>query len=113
VLLTGGPGSGKNAMCKKVLFRFPKAVHISMSEVLSKDSAAAKSLEAGDLVAPDVALNAALSALKEAKDAEVILLDGYPRTAQQVNDFNTSVSIGSLQNTSIFQSTFLIYRLVV
>ena len=49
-------------------------------------------VQEGNMAPEDVTINILVNKLKEHADAKVILLDGYPRTREQVEDLNKYVS---------------------
>ena len=100
---SGGPGSGRFAQCERLAKANAGFVHVSMgdeirSEILKSKKAPGKwrsvatLVQEGNMAPEDVTVNILVNKLKECADAKVILLDGYPRTREQVEDLNKHVS---------------------
>lgn len=101
-LIMGGPGSGKLTQSQKLLEKNPGWVHLSMgdllrAEVAKKGSAGAKWGMIGDLVsqgemAPeDVTAELLLTHIKKHPDAKGFIIEGYPRTASQLEEFEKEI----------------------
>ena len=100
---SGGPGSGRYAHCQRLASSHPGFAHVSMgdetrSEIMKGQKAEGKwrtvatLVQEGNMAPEDVTINILVNKLKEHADAKVILLDGYPRTREQVEDLNKYVS---------------------
>ncbi|XP_033731674.1 adenylate kinase isoenzyme 5-like isoform X3 [Pecten maximus] len=101
-LIVGGPGSGKLTQVKLLQKSYPGWVHLSMgdllrSQIADKGSAEDKWEMIGDLVnrgemAPeDITGDLILSSLKCHPKAEGFILEGYPRTVNQIKQFEKIV----------------------
>lgn len=101
-LIVGGPGSGKLTQVKLLQKSYPGWVHLSMgdllrSQIADKGSAEDKWDMIGDLVnrgemAPeDITADLIRSSLKCHPKAEGFILEGYPRTINQIKEFDNIV----------------------
>ena len=95
---TGGPGSGKKEVAKKIAAQY-KLVHLSAGELLrsfseleaqeSKD--VAKLILAGSLVPQEVILKVMQDEVKKNSEADGFVVDGFPRTVEQAESFVSEV----------------------
>lgn len=101
-LIMGGPGSGKLTQAQKLLEKNPGWVHLSMgdllkTEVAKKGSVGAKWGMIGDLVsqgemAPEeVTAELMLTHVKKHPDAKGFIIEGYPRTSTQLEEFEKEI----------------------
>ncbi|XP_060070278.1 adenylate kinase isoenzyme 5-like isoform X2 [Ylistrum balloti] len=101
-LIIGGPGSGKLTQVKLLQQTYPGWVHLSMGDLLraqitEKGSAEDKWDMIGDLVnrgemAPEeITADLLLTSLKSHPKAEGFILEGYPRTINQLKQFDKIV----------------------
>nr|XP_022325280.1 adenylate kinase isoenzyme 5-like isoform X1 [Crassostrea virginica] len=101
-LIMGGPGSGKLTQSRKLLAKNPGWVHLSMgdllkSEIANKGTAGAKWGMIGDLVsqgemAPeDVTAELLLRNMKMHPDAKGFIIEGYPRSSSQLEEFEKEI----------------------
>ncbi|XP_062593112.1 adenylate kinase isoenzyme 5-like [Saccostrea cucullata] len=101
-LIMGGPGSGKLTQSRKLLEKNPGWVHLSMGDLLKteisqKGTAGAKWGMIGDLVsqgemAPeDVTAELILTNIKKHPDAKGFIIEGYPRSSSQLEEFEKEI----------------------
>ncbi|XP_048773176.2 adenylate kinase isoenzyme 5-like [Ostrea edulis] len=101
-LIMGGPGSGKLTQSKKLLAKNPGWVHLSMGDILkaeiaNKGTAGDKWGMIGDLVsqgemAPeDVTAELMLTNMKKHPEAKGFIIEGYPRTSTQLEEFEKEI----------------------
>ncbi|CAH1785749.1 unnamed protein product, partial [Owenia fusiformis] len=102
VFVIGGPGSGKGSQCKMLVHRYPGWVHLSIGDLLrrnimQKGSADDKwgmvgdLLQKGEMAPEDIAIQLVTDSLKQYKDAKGFIIEGYPRTMQQAEEYNKKV----------------------
>lgn len=108
LIITGPPYSGKGTQCKKLKdilnfkhistgdrCRFEKRIGSKVGKVLSKFE------EKGNLV-PDVIMKDLINQILDENSNEVgIILDGYPRTIMQVDDFLELVSVKHIEVNTV------------
>ncbi len=82
-MLYGAPTSGKGTICKK----FPVENVISMGSLLRRDALVSGS----EMVSSDIVNQILAKELFEKKDLGYVILDGYPRTIDQI-DYIKSIS---------------------
>ncbi|EED90331.1 predicted protein, partial [Thalassiosira pseudonana CCMP1335] len=93
VLVVGGPGSGKGALCER-LEKECGAVHLSCGEMLREEVEArtplgievAEIMERGELVSSAV-VTALMRRRMRQHPGRRILLDGFPRSLENARDF--------------------------
>jgi len=120
LIITGPPYSGKGTQCK-ILNSELNFNHISTGDRcrLEKENQTgigklmAEYEEKGDLVPDDLMKKLFSNILDENKDNKGIILDGYPRTEDQVNDLVELVElknmkIGGILNIDVPKSELLI-----
>ena len=113
LLIMGGPGAGKGTMSEKILKKY-NVQHISTGDIFRNEMAnqtelgkLAKSyIDQGLLVPDDVTNQMVKSYLEKADLGNGYLLDGYPRTIDQVKAFDemtkgTSLAIDRVLSLSI------------
>ena len=94
IVLLGAPGSGKGTQAK-MLMAERNVPHISTGDMLREAVAAGTQfghkartiMDAGDLVSDDVMLGIISERLAQADAGDGFILDGFPRTRQQAEDF--------------------------
>ena len=94
IVLLGAPGSGKGTQAK-MLMAERNVPHISTGDMLREAVAAGTRfgqkartiMDAGDLVSDDVMLGIISERLAQADAGDGFILDGFPRTRQQAEDF--------------------------
>lgn len=87
VWLNGAPGSGKGANTPFILQSRSLSRSITMSDLLETLPALKARIDAGDLLPDSLVCDALLDAIfnPEAADGAGVLIDGFPRTATQVD----------------------------
>lgn len=113
ILLIGAPGSGKTTDGKLIAKNHANEItSYSMGELITKEiksgSATGKIeaafVEHGDLVPTAMVVDAVLDAIKAAP-TDIVLIDGFPRKAKQLNEFCDVVfnSKGALQVIAVVE----------
>lgn len=111
ILVVGGPGVGKGTQCAKAAAK-PGIAHVSVGELLRQEQM--KPLSAfGDFISQSIAAKVPVPSILAIKllnrelsrllGKQVILLDGFPRSEEQLNAFEQQV-----QTAPISQRIFLI-----
>jgi adenylate kinase len=97
IVVTGPPGAGKGSQCSAL--RRDDVVHLSTGDAL-RDAvrrgtptgrAARELMERGDLVPDDIVNQVVFEALDRLDARHTVLLDGFPRTCDQVADLHRAV----------------------
>ncbi|XP_041368215.1 adenylate kinase isoenzyme 5-like isoform X2 [Gigantopelta aegis] len=102
IFIAGGPGSGKGTQCKKIAARYPGIVHLSMGDILrSKISTSGTAddkwtmishlLQDGEMAPKDVTIELLIEHLRKNADAKAFIVEGFPRDATQVQEFNKHI----------------------
>jgi UMP-CMP kinase len=102
LFVLGGPGAGKGTQCTKVVENFPKWAHISAGDCLraerknpeSKDGALINSLiKEGKIVPTAITVKLLMNAIdaETKKGKTCFLIDGYPRSIENVNGWTENV----------------------
>ena len=94
IVLLGAPGSGKGTQAKMLMVEW-NVPHISTGDMLREAVAAGTRfgqrartiMDAGDLVSDDIMLGVISERLAQADAGDGFILDGFPRTRQQAEDF--------------------------
>ena len=97
IFILGGPGSGKGTQCALLKENIP-LLHVSSGDVLRAEVASGSELgkkidadiKEGRLVDQAVVLQLIRKAI-EASPHEIVLLDGFPRSASQLEEFEREV----------------------
>jgi len=84
IIIMGPTGAGKSTQAEHLLKRHPGWVHLSSGYLLRRDPAMAKALADGSLAPDDVVDRIVNEAFKANRDAPMIILDGFPRTVEQI-----------------------------
>lgn len=95
-LIIGAPGSGKTTDASLIAQNHTSIAHYSTGELLRSEAASGSELgkkiatiiNAGEIVPVSIALDAIISVIKNAKE-ETILIDGYPRSEEQMIGLDT------------------------
>ena len=98
IVLLGAPGAGKGTQCKRIVAKYG-LVHLSSGDILRQERAAGSELgkkaqrymDSGALVPDEIIVKMMVSAIREAPKADFVL-DGFPRTANQVSEFDKSLA---------------------
>lgn len=102
MFVMGGPGSGRGTQCKKLVERYPDFVHLSMGDILraemfKKGDSDAKwgvvntLVKEGNMAPEDMAVDLVIENIKKHTSAKAIILEGYPRTQKQMEEFNQKI----------------------
>lgn len=120
IFVAGGPGSGKGTVCTRVAAALPQVIrHVSCGDLLRDE--VARNTELGRHIAALIASGALVSAsvvlaLLDARLAQsashVVLLDGFPRSADNVTDFYASFGAPSAMWVFDCPETVMVQRIV-
>ena len=102
IAFIGGPGSGKGTQCDKIISLNPSIyVHLSTGDLFRKivsekvhpqweiiDSL----MKTGNLVTREISNEVLKDGLLKIEDNKIVLLDGFPRTMENVNDWFSEMS---------------------
>ncbi|ESO98838.1 hypothetical protein LOTGIDRAFT_113866 [Lottia gigantea] len=102
VFFAGGPGSGKGTQCKKLVARYPDFVHLSMGDILrteitthgtvdAKWDMISTLLQKGEMAPREMTIDLLLNAMKEHKDAQGFIIEGFPRDVLQLEEYFTHI----------------------
>jgi adenylate kinase len=100
VIMLGGPGSGRGQQSLRLADRYVGWVHIHVGELLRHElsttlearwSAIDGLVKDGNLAPDDVVLEVIKKHIEVNRFARGILINGYPRTMKQVNDYDTYI----------------------
>jgi adenylate kinase len=84
IIVLGPTGSGKTTQAADLVARHPGWVHLSSGELLRRDPVMAKHLESGALASNEEVDRVVGEALEQHREAPMIVLDGFPRTVEQL-----------------------------
>jgi adenylate kinase len=84
IIISGPTGAGKSTQAEHLVARHNGWVHLSSGYLLRRDPAMAKALADGKLAADDEVDRIVNDALKANREAPMIVLDGFPRTVEQI-----------------------------
>ncbi|KAL7747625.1 hypothetical protein RI367_007066 [Sorochytrium milnesiophthora] len=98
VLVLGGPGSGKGTQCANIVSKLG-FVHLSCGDLLRAEVAQgtplgvqiANIMKEGQMVSMDITRRLLLNAMSANTRAKGFLIDGYPRTVVQAQDFLATI----------------------
>lgn len=107
IVLFGPPGAGKGTQSKNIVEEFD-LIHLSTGDLLRSEIKAGTSLgkeakslmDEGKLVPDDVVVGMISNKLRDNKDAEGFIFDGFPRTQEQAKSLDDLLS---RYNTEITQ----------
>lgn len=119
IWVIGGPGSNKTTLGMKAVALNPGWAHLSLGKILraiadsepkaNTDNHKIKtSIVAGELVKRSLIANLLEAHLALFADKKGIVIDGYPRDAQQVRDFEEKVFLPLFSFYGLFSHTFFI-----
>ncbi|XP_064649124.1 adenylate kinase isoenzyme 5-like isoform X2 [Lineus longissimus] len=123
VFFMGGPGSGKGTQCKRLVERYTNWVHLSMGDLLRQQVSEQGSSDAkwgmisdllvkGDMAPEDVTIDLITDNLKKHPNAGGFIIEGYPRTMDQLKEYQTQVGKVDLVFLLDCEEYFLQSRLV-
>ena len=101
-LIIGAPGSGKTTDAQIIAQKSENIAHYSTGELLRFEAASGSELgktikniiNAGEIVPVQIALDAIFSVINNAKE-ETILIDGYPRSFEQMHGLDKALNAQS------------------
>lgn len=101
IAFIGGPGSGKGTQCDKIVSNSSSYIRLSTGDLFRK-IVSEKShpkwevidslMKTGNLVSREISNKVLKDSLKNIKDNKIILLDGFPRTMENINDWYSEMS---------------------
>jgi adenylate kinase len=98
IVLLGAPGAGKGTQCKRIVERYD-LLHLSSGDILRQERAqgtelgrkAQSFMDSGTLVPDQIIVEMMTKAIKQAP-VEGYVLDGFPRTVNQVIELDRSLT---------------------
>lgn len=94
--ILGGPGSNKAALCTQVVRNMSGWRHISIGELFrtmaSSNMIVNDAIVSGEMVPHDIVMKLVEQQILLNRDSDGIVMDGYPRDLNQVQEFQTKVS---------------------
>jgi len=98
VFVIGGPGCGKGTQCELIIEKFGHK-HLSVGDLLRKQIASGSELgnmleeymKKGELVPIHLIMRTLRNALIEDENADKFLIDGFPRSIEQAEDFQSEI----------------------
>lgn len=95
LLSTGGPGSNKAVVCSQATRKLSNWMHLSMGSLLvtlsASNSSVRSALVAGELVSSDLVMQLLEQQILQNRDANGIVVEGFPRNLNQARDFENKV----------------------
>jgi len=109
-ILLGAPGAGKGTLSQRLVAAFG-LVQISTGDILRKEIAdgselgrrASSFIEKGELVPDEVILGIVENRIMEKDCAKGFIMDGFPRTIVQAENFDTMLAKNKLQIDAIIE----------
>jgi len=94
--ILGGPGSNKAALCTQAVRNMPGWLHISIGELLrtmaSSNMIVNDAIVSGEMVPHNIIMQLVEQQILLNRDSDGIVMDGYPRDLNQVQEFETKVN---------------------
>ncbi|KAL5011338.1 hypothetical protein ScPMuIL_009889 [Solemya velum] len=102
VFMMGGPGSGKQTQVQQLIKRYSGWVHLSMGDLLRDRISTVGSsdekwtmltdlMSNGELAPEELTVEVLVNTLKQHKNAKGFIIEGYPRTMKQVEEYEKLV----------------------
>lgn len=94
VSILGLPGSGKGTLCKKIVENY-NCKYLQAGDLLrnSNDISILKIINSGELVPSEIICELLIQEIKnDSKEYQFILLDGFPRSFENLKYFETHIS---------------------
>ncbi|CAK9030418.1 Adenylate kinase isoenzyme 1 (AK 1) (ATP-AMP transphosphorylase 1) (ATP:AMP phosphotransferase) (Adenylate monophosphate kinase) (Myokinase) [Durusdinium trenchii] len=99
VFVAGGPGCGKGTQCTKLREEF-NLIHLSTGDLMRAEVASGSSLggeiekhmASGSLVPDEIVLKLLKNAMVKNQDTNRFLLDGFPRSVEQAQQFERDIA---------------------
>ncbi|KAL0106489.1 hypothetical protein PUN28_016298 [Cardiocondyla obscurior] len=93
IWVIGGPGSNKSVLCAQTVRNMPSWLHISIGELLrtmaSSNMIVNDAIVSGEMVPHDIVMQLIEQQILLNRDSDGIVIDGYPRDLNQVQEFQT------------------------
>jgi len=98
--ISGGPGSNKASLCAQAIRNMPGWLHVSIGGLLrtmaSSNTVVNDAIVAGEMVPHDVVMQLLEQQILLNRDTDGIVMDGYPRDLNQVQEFQSKVNASTL-----------------
>ena len=91
MIIVGPTGAGKSTQADYLVAQHSGWVHLSSGDLLRRDPEMAKALTNGQLASNEEVDRVVNDALEAHRDAEMIVLDGFPRTVEQIPWLETAI----------------------
>ena len=100
IFVLGGPGAGKGTQCSRINRKFPNVIHLSAGELLREEQSRPDSalgniiircLNNGTIVPMHITIRLLENAMKNHPEAMAFLIDGFPRSIEQGEEFEKTV----------------------
>ena len=110
LILLGPPGAGKGTQAERLVIEY-NLVQLSTGEMLRAEvnkssdlgKTAKKIMELGELVPDDLIITLISRRIDQEKDAEGIILDGFPRTTEQAKELDLMLKVKGLRIDHVIQ----------
>ncbi|XP_076183731.1 adenylate kinase isoenzyme 5 isoform X2 [Ptiloglossa arizonensis] len=93
IWVIGGPGSNKETLCTQAVRNMPGWVHVNIGGLLrtmaSSNTIVKDAIVSGEMVPQDIVMQAVEQQIILNRDTDGIIIDGYPRGINQVQEFET------------------------
>lgn len=93
IWVIGGPGSNKADLCNQAVRNMPGWVHVSVGGLLrtmaSSNTIVNDAIVSGEMVPQDIVMQVVEQQVVLNRDTDGIIIDGYPRDFNQVQEFET------------------------
>lgn len=93
--VSGGPGSNKAALCTQAVRKMRDWQHVSIGGLLrtmaSSNMVVNEAIVSGEMVPHDVVMQLVEQQILLNRDSDGIVIDGYPRDLNQVQEFQNKV----------------------
>lgn len=95
--MLGGPGSNKATLCTQAVRNMPGWIHVSIGELLrtmaSSNMIVNDAIVSGEMVPHDIVMQLVEQQILLNRDTDGIVMDGYPRDLNQVQEFESKVKL--------------------
>ncbi|TGZ71964.1 hypothetical protein CRM22_002354 [Opisthorchis felineus] len=112
-----GPGVNKSNYSQGLINHYPTFVHISMGQLLrcrakleverkgSKWTKSVEQINAGELLPQEMVIESLIWHLNQHADASGFIIDGFPRTQQQYEEFKAHINLENLACVFLIDAT--------
>ncbi|KAG5452233.1 Adenylate kinase isoenzyme 5 [Clonorchis sinensis] len=117
ICVLGGPGVNKSSYSRGLINHYPTFVHISMGQLLrcrakleferkgSKWTKSVEQINAGELLPQEMVIESLIWHLNQHADASGFIIDGFPRTQQQYEEFKAHINLENLACVFLIDAT--------